>query len=95
MTQKLHEEDKNKARIKDKIEPLNEKSHEMPKFDEKSNSLVKKHLTISLFEKLSKLKTKEGGTLHKMIKLSESDPENKIGMAILDNEVIQTLKIRV
>lgn len=57
---------------------------------EKSNSILKRHLTRNLWSIIKYNKTKYGGNIMNILKLAENSPDNKIGCIITDGDCIQT-----
>lgn len=57
-----------------------------------TSSLLQKYLTKELFAEIKYLKTKSGGNINDIIKLSHTMPDDKIGCSITDGDCIETFK---
>ena len=57
-----------------------------------TSSLLQKYLTKELFAEIKYLKTKSGGNINNIIKLSQTMPDDKIGCLITDGDCIETFK---
>lgn len=59
-----------------------------PVFVEKSNSLLKKHLTKMTWATIKYNKTLYGGTINHLIRLNESNPSHVIGLTMTDSDAL-------
>ena len=73
--------------------PKGKSSIKYPCFPEKSNNLLKKHITPNIWNSIKLNKTKSGGTIANLIKISEvnltsESKYGKVGIMLTDSEVI-------